>query len=354
MARSTPAPTMDSALRLHQWWSGKIPPAIAVAYLALARSTSPLDLADAVGHLALFLVSCFGIGGLGYLITDAFDVEEDRRLGKQNGWASMATRKRIPVVMLLLAAAWLPWGWLPNARISATLVGLEMALFALYAIPPIRLKTRGIAGIATDALYAHVLPTLVAWATFAPMPFGTDVVTPALLASWMLLMGVRHLARHQHDDLDRDRIAGLDTFASRRGREGTMRFLARLVLPLEAIAAVLTLLWLSPTVPVLLAGFAAHAAWELHVVRRRWLAVLPPLSSLSDTERHDLYAQRMLSAFVERWLAPLALLLLVLHDTRALWIVPLHLLILGAPLATWWRDTRTLPRFASRAQPRLT
>ena len=94
MAGSAPAPTMDSALRLHQWWSGKIPPAIAVAYLALARSTSPLDLADAVGHLALFLVSCFGIGGLGYLITDAFDVEEDRRLGKQNGWASMATRKR--------------------------------------------------------------------------------------------------------------------------------------------------------------------------------------------------------------------------------------------------------------------
>lgn len=342
---------MDKVLRLHQWWAGKIPPAIAIAYLALARGTSALDVAGALRDVALFLVTCLGIGGLGYLVTDAFDVEEDRRLGKQNGWTSLAPRTRLPVVMLLLAATWLPWKWLPNARIATTLVTLELVLFALYAAPPIRLKERGLPGVVTDALYAHVLPLMVAWVTFAPGPLGADLVTPALLATWMLLMGMRHLARHQHDDLDRDRLAGLTTFAARHGRDGTMRYLVRRVLPLEATAAALALLWLAADAPLLLAGFAAHAAWELHVVRRRWLSPLPSFAAMSDTERHDLYAQRILSAFVERWLAPLALLSLVLHDARALWIVPLHLLLLGAPLRTWWRDVRALPRFAPRTQP---
>ncbi|MFN8666345.1 MAG: UbiA family prenyltransferase [Gemmatimonadaceae bacterium] len=342
---------MRKLLRLHHWWAGKIPPAIAVAYLALAGSASALDVVAAARNVALFLVSCLGIGGLGYLMTDAFDVEEDRRIGKPNGWSSMQARLRVPVVALLLAAAWLPWRWLPNARIAAVLVALEMGLFALYAIPPIRLKARGMAGIVTDALYAHVLPTMVAWVAFSKLSLGAEWTTPLLLATWMLLMGTRHLARHQHDDLDRDRLAGLTSFAARRGRDGTMRFLVRRLLPLEALVALLSLLTLATSAPLLLAGFVAHAFWELHVVRRRWLAPLPPFAAMSECERHDLYAQRLLSAFVERWMAPLALVSLVLRDGRAVWLVPLHLLMLGAPLREWWHTMRALPRFVSDPPP---
>lgn len=342
---------MGKLLRLHHWWAGKIPPAIAVAYLALAPSAPALDGWGAARDIALFLVSCLGIGGLGYLLTDAFDVEEDRRHGKQNGWASLAPRARVFVVVSLFAAAWLPWLWLPHARRGVALVALELVLFALYAVPPIRLKERGIAGIVTDALYAHVLPTMVAWVTFSPLPLGADVVTPALLAAWMFLMGMRHLARHQHDDLDRDRLAGLATFAVRHGREETMRVLVRRLLPLEGLVTALTLLRFAPTSPLLLAVFAAHAVWELHVVRRRWLAPLPPFAAMSDTERHDVYAQRILSTYVERWLAPVALVSLALDDPRALVLVPLHLLLVGTPLRTWWRELRALPRFAPGAHP---
>lgn len=335
---------MRRIIRLHHWWIGKIPPALAVVYLALARDARAFDVLAVVRDITLFLVSCLGIGGFGYLLTDAFDVEEDRRNGKENGWARLTPMARVMALLLLAGGALLPWRWLPHAGIALPLIGLEFLLFALYAIPPVRLKERGFAGIVADALYAHVLPVMVAWVAFASVPFGGDVLIPALLATWMLLMGMRHLARHQHDDLDRDRIAGVRTFAVGRGREATMRVIVRRVLPLEALAAVLALLWLAPGAPMLLAGFAAHATWELHVVRRRWLSPMPPFAAMSDTERHDLYAQRLLSGFVERWLAPLALATLVLHQPRAAWLVPLHLLVFGSPLRAWWHDVRALPR----------
>ncbi|MBK9407614.1 MAG: UbiA family prenyltransferase [Gemmatimonadetes bacterium] len=337
---------MRSALRMNQWWSGKIPPALAAAYLAACVNAGPLDVTAMARNLALFLVSSLGIGGIGYLLTDAFDVEEDRRIGKQNGWSALSPLARLVVSTCLLAAAALPWRWLPNARLGASLVVLEMLLFLLYAVPPIRLKERGVAGIVTDAVYAHVLPVAVAWTVFAgPPDTRGDEVLIALFLLWMLAMGMRHLARHQHDDLDRDRMAGIRTFAAGRGRDGTMRWIVRRLLPVEMVAALSALAWALPVAPLLLAGFVVHAFWELYVVRERWIAPLPPWRVMSDTERHDLLAQRVLSGFVERWLAPLALLSLVVHDARALWLVPLHLLVAGAPLRTWWHDVQSLPRF---------
>lgn len=339
---------MGKFLRLHHWWAGKIPPTLAAAYLSMTATPVALDGSALLRQVALFLVSCLGIGGFGYLLTDAFDVEEDRLHGKTNGWMSLHPRARLPCLALLLVAAFLPWAGLLNARAGIPLVVSELLLFAAYAVPPLRLKERGFAGIVTDALYAYLLPVTVAWIGFASSMRDSNLVTLALLAVWMFLMGIRHLARHQYDDLDRDRIAGLASFAVRQGRDSTMRFIVRCLLPVETIAAALTLLWLAPSAPLLLGGFVLHVAWELHVVLARWLMPLPAFGAMTDTERHDLVGQHLLTTFVERWLAPLALVTLILHDVAATWLLPLHLLVVGSPLGIWWRELRTLPRFSPR------
>jgi hypothetical protein len=109
-----------------------------------------------------------------------------------------------------------------------------MLLFLLYAVPPIRLKERGVAGIVTDAVYAHVLPVAVAWTVFAgPPDTRGDEVLIALFLLWMLAMGMRHLARHQHDDLDRDRMAS----DVRRRAWARRRALDRAAPPVEMVAA---------------------------------------------------------------------------------------------------------------------
>jgi 4-hydroxybenzoate polyprenyltransferase len=338
---------MGKFVRLQYWWAGKIPPTLAAAYLSMAASPVALDGSVLLRQVALFLVSCLGIGGFGHLLTDAFDVEEDRRHGKTNSWTSLPPKARWPFVALLLAAAFLPWCGLLNARAGIALVVSELLLFAAYAIPPVRLKERGFAGIVTDALYAYVLPVTVAWIAFAPSLRDGNLVTLALLVAWMLPLGMRHLARHQHDDLDRDRIAGLASFAVRQGRDSTMRFIVRRLLPVEIIAAALTLLWLVPSAPLLLVGFVLHVAWERHVVHARWLMPLPSFGAMTNTERHDLVGQHLLTTFVERWFAPLALVTLILHDVAGAWLVPFHLLVVGSPLGGWWRELRTLPRFSA-------
>ena len=338
---------MGKYVRLHHWWAGKMPPILAAAYLSIAAAPGSLDASVVVLQVALFLVSCLGIGGFGYQLTDAFDVAEDRQHGKTNGWTSLHRRDRWPFVMLLLGAAFLPWEGLPNARAVIPLIVSELLLFAAYAVPPLRLKERGFAGIVTDALYAYVLPVTVAWVAFAASLLYSNLVTLALLDVWMLLMGMRHLARHQHDDLDRDRIAGLASFAVRRGRDGTMRFIVRRILPLEAFVAALTLLWLVPSAPLLLVGFVMHVGWEKHVVHAHWLTPPPTFGSMTDTEKHDIYGQHFLTTFVERWLAPLSLITLILHNPEAGWLVPLHLAVIGSPVYSWLHMVLTLPNFSS-------
>jgi len=230
------------------------------------------------------------------------------------------------------------------------LIGIELLLFAAYAMPPIRLKERGIAGILADASYAHVLPAVVAWVTFGLARWAPiDVATSFVLGAWMLPMGMRHLLRHQYDDLDRDRLADTRTYAVGRGREATMRLIPRRLPPLEALATIGALLWFVRLAPLLPIGFVVHAAWELHVVRSRWLAPVPAHAQMRDAERHDVYGQRILSTFTERWLAPLALASLLWRNPPALWLVPFHLLFFGAPLRRWWSELRFLPRVGVEA-----
>jgi hypothetical protein len=245
----------------------------------------------------------------------------------------------------------LPWLLLPNSARAGWLIAFEMMLFVAYAVPPLRLKERGLAGIVADASYAHVLPALVAWVTF-----GGDantlggMITVGVLAAWTLPLGMRHLLRHQYDDLDRDRLAGARTFAVRRGRDATMSLIVERLLPFEVLATIVMLLWFARLAPALLVGFVVHALWELHVVRARWLAPVPLHARMTLVERQDVYGQRIFSAFAERWFGPLALCALVWRHAGALWLVPIHLLFFGAPLRAWWTHTRALPRFAAEVR----
>ena len=202
-------------------------------------------------------IASFGIGAFGHLFLDAFDQEEDRRNGKSNLWLALGTRGSWLALSGLLLVGWLPWWWLPNGDTVRWLIAGEFTLFAIYAVPPLRLKERGLLGVVVDGLYAHVFPALVAWSTFAPTGNGEfAIISQVLLVVWLLPMGMRHLLCHQYDDLDLDRAAGVRTFAVRHGRTATLRLVTTLLLPIEMAAMLLALVvlswpWLLPLVGLL-------------------------------------------------------------------------------------------------------
>ena len=325
---------MQAPLKASGWWNYKIPPLLGVAYYALASAPAQPAFADVAWLLLAWLAAVIGIAGFGHVLLDAFDVEEDRLLGKSNLWAPLSNAGRVALLVLLLAASWLPWLVLPAGTIVLALVALEFVMFFLYAVPPVRLKERGLPGILADAMYAHALPALWTWIplsiiagnrTFGPFP--------VVLGIWSFSVGVRHLMQHQAIQLDSDRVANARTYAVRRGRRATLATVMKRVMPLEAVAFVLLLAVVSSSVPLLAAGFAVYATWQVFKFRFLWIARPSLARNTPQWDRVTIAGTLLLTRFYERWLPLLLLLTLVSRSPSYLPLLFIHLIVFRAGFA---------------------
>ncbi len=191
------------AFRVDDWWRSKAAMLMGMVYLFTLWFYIPFA---QFAMLALFsLATICGFAATGYLLNDFFDRAKDLKAGKRNFLVN-----RSPAVIAVcftgaLLCLLLPWLYLPFTTTSAALMALEIGLLLVYSLPPIRLKERGLAGIITDALYAHTVPVVLAAYTFSlaaqqhiPMlPFG-------LLIGWQTLSGIRNILLHQYDDINAD------------------------------------------------------------------------------------------------------------------------------------------------------
>ncbi|MEZ5312221.1 MAG: hypothetical protein R2862_00530 [Thermoanaerobaculia bacterium] len=95
------------------------------------------------------------------------------RTGPARGSADPRRSSPRPVarllLALLLAAAIAPGCSCRRARSPRGAFALGL-LLAVYALPPLRLKERGAAGLVVDALYGHALPMAIVVGLFAPAP----------------------------------------------------------------------------------------------------------------------------------------------------------------------------------------
>ncbi len=303
-------------------------PLLAVIYDQLSRATIPVSLSRASLAVALFLLASIGIAGCGYLLNDFTDRTQDRLNGIDNLTANKSGAFLTTLAGGLLFLAWLPWLWLPVSREVWGLLALEFVLFAAYSIAPARLKERGAAGLWADALYACVIPLLVAWLVFArlgqtPNPVWYGVA----LGFWGFGAGFRAILSHQLEDLARDQKAGAQTFAARRGWQ-TAQLWLKWAGRFEAVTGAAFLLvlgavnsWLIPVC------FALHVAWELRCWQQNCLWSLREWRQQPAGNRavfvHDLALYR----FRIRWLPLILLALLAFRfPVYALWFAP-HLLL---------------------------
>ena len=302
---------------------------LAFGYFGLlsANSLPPVD--RVLGQIVLFLIAVIGIAGFGHVFTDMFDVEEDRIRGQPNLWADSGSWRRVALLSALIAASWLPWIFIPIGRTGLILVAAEFLMFALYAVPPVRLKNRGLAGIVADGMYAHALPALWTWLPFAHLSGArAPVSTGVVIGAWGISVGIRELMHHQAIDADRDRKVGATTYGVRRGRTHLMGLLRRLVLPAEVVTFAMLLGVMTPTSALPAAGFAIYMIWSFVKVRGFWIEpvnLFPPDSDDSAT----ILARRVLSPFYYGWLPLLLLAGLAIRNPAYLLVALLHLALFG-------------------------
>jgi 4-hydroxybenzoate polyprenyltransferase len=320
-------PDLRRNLKAYRWWDPKIPPLLALAYFLFSQAPTPVPLFTALGALGLFTIASIGIAGFGHLLNDVFDSQLDAASGAENLVSQMRV-KHVLLLGALLITSWVPWLFLPLTRTGYILLVLEFALFAAYCIPPIRLKTRGIWGVLADALYAHTIPVLVAWHTFAPL---SNVDTPlwfgVLLIAWTLPVGLRHILQHQLNDFMQDRQQQVQTFAVYYGWERTLEIINKIILPLEFISFILLLGVYSLSAPWVGLCFILVAGWELFKMRYIWLQPITNPFKLEASTKVNVLGLLLLSRFYEGWL-PIALLItLVIQSPSYIILAVAHLLL---------------------------
>ena len=163
----------------------------------------------------LSLTTIIGFASFGYLFNDLFDIEKDAIAGKSNFLSGKSLSFKILLFLISAGFTLLPWVYLPKNDFSLVLILLQLLMFALYSIPPIRLKERGIAGIVTDSFYAHSVPVLLAAYTYSLAAgkafFTLDIL---LLFLWQTLSGLRNIVLHQIEDMEADKKSGSNNFIS--------------------------------------------------------------------------------------------------------------------------------------------
>src|SRR5689334_5081888 len=134
--------TLGALTRWDEWYDQKLPMFLAaICYAAILR-----DHGAAAGPwqiVALLVLFCL-YAAFGHLVNDYADRDADRRAGKGKVIATLSEATAIAVVIVPLAVtvaiALASFGWDTVALILAAL-----ALSAAYSLPPLRLKTQGIA-----------------------------------------------------------------------------------------------------------------------------------------------------------------------------------------------------------------
>ena len=257
--------------RADNWWTSKLLPLLAVAFAQLLRN--PAAPAVALPALAAVAVALCAVAWHAHVVNDLCDIEDDARSGKPNRMAGSSALRRwtllvvLPLVGLLSAASPFIEQPMPAAVLAA-----NFAVFAMYSVSPVRLKTRRWWGVVADASGAHALPTLF---VLSAMPGGLERSVPGLVFAASAItcsfaVGLRGIIMHQFADRRADERAHLNTLGATSSLSTARALVQRVFLPIEAGALVLMVGLTAPYAPLLMLAAVLYVAVEVAKVRRAW------------------------------------------------------------------------------------
>jgi len=308
-------------LRLSRPWTYKAPFLISVPYYVVLLGA--LSLGTALGAILASAVTIIGTAGLAYLLNDVADREADAKAGKPNFVLHRPLQVVVGLAMAFAVLALVPWVVvLPLTPRTAGLVALELALFIVYSLPPVRLKDRGGLGAIADALYAHVNPAVLAAVTFAALGGLSDrrlFPFVAVLGLWQLALGLRNILLHQLVDLEHDRATGIRTWVAALGTDRGERLLRRVLVPAELGLFAAYVALVARDVRTFVPGLVIFLALETWIIRVRWRRRFP--SQLRE------FLFNYVDDFYVEWIPVLILLELAIRDPSFLMLLAVHALL---------------------------
>lgn len=330
--------------RPDNWFVSKIPPLLAIAYLDMLRFE--LAPAAALGLLGGALVSIFCVAIYGHVVNDMFDLEADRLADKVNRPTAMR-----PIWRWMLALGFLGAGFVPAAALhyppgAVALLAFNYLWPTIYSVPVLRLKERGLFGVACDALGSHVTPTLFVLALFAAAaPDDTGPAPIAIVATlWAAVLGIKGILHHQIEDRENDIRSGLVTFATRADIGSLQRFLTRFNLLVELPVSALFAVMAAPWCPLAIAALLLYAGSETAKYK---LGFQFALTQDPATIRASVpFANEM---FYVLWMPMAAALQLAFHRQAFAGMLLLHGLIFRRPIAQQLADWRATLKQAARS-----
>lgn len=221
--------------RAGEWWEYKLVPILGLFYATAVLLDEPIA---SLWPAALTLLLALAPGAAWVsIVNDVTDRDDDRRAGKAN---RMEGRSR-PFMAAAIAAPMgvglaFAWMWRADPPLLAAYMA-AWAAFALYSVPPFRLKARGLAGPVADAAGSNLFPTMVAvLLAFRAAEAPVDTLWLAAAAALSFAWGLRGILRHQLLDEGHDRAAGVSTFAQRNGGPAAVRLAKGVAFPIELVA----------------------------------------------------------------------------------------------------------------------
>ena len=229
--------------RAHQWWNYALAPALGWVYFLLFLNTT--DYRDALSQLLCIGLSFLGMAALGYFLNDWSDEASDKVANKHNITSSLSVLNKTIISILLFSIGLAPWLLFTKNNLFVFILLLETALILLYSFPPFRFKERGWVAPITDALYAHVLPSvLFLFLILSEVP----PLFLFIVVAWKMLSGVRYYLNHIALDFHNDKLSGTKTLATQYGVLALYRWISKFIFPLEVLfVTALFLLSLSHT-----------------------------------------------------------------------------------------------------------
>lgn len=161
--------------------------------------------------IALKLLPAYLLVGIGgYFINDLFDKKADELSDKFN-ITTILNKYVVLFIILLFGFIGFYLLFTISKRASIILV-FQFLLLLGYSLPYIRLKEKGVLGLITDAIYAHVIPGIILL-----YALQEHIVIPLSLCFifilFLFLLGLRDISIHQLEDLEKDIQSNTKTFA---------------------------------------------------------------------------------------------------------------------------------------------